>query len=386
MLLRVELESKQLSVTNPIPSGKDLALLMLVCLQRANIDPNIINNIVRFFEIATPRFYIPDYVVNKDGVLLSDTTYYIDYPTKLTRTNQEAISSILDSLDIFMGVGASYKISTESITFNCFPWKNGIDVELLSRTQSYLLNAALPRDRKTKIVPTELVLSLSQAVPEATALGLTNLLHKYLVKSLPFNHQLKGTWMNTRLNDDDALYYNWVSNDQGDITALTVRSANGITDELQIFLENGIHSVTHNDLPLDIQHLETNLYTEETHLDYETVHPAFLAGKVKVNSINNSPGANILTSIESTFNYNDYQKLSFEREGNWITSIIRGVGKVYVQANPIESTVEGVRGHRHGTSSSQAYKATIRFETPTTLRAVGMHRRFGAGVVIPVGP
>lgn len=384
MLLKIQLSSNHLKTTNPIPSAKDISLLILVHLQRAGTDTSIINNIVRFFEIATPRFRIPDYIVTDDGILLSDCTYYVDYTTKLTKTNEEAIVSILDQLDVCMGVDAKYTIVKENIKFNCFPWKNGIDVELLSRTQSYLLNEPLPRDRKTKLVPTELVLSLSEAIQEATALGLTNLLHKYLVKSLPFNHQLKGNWMNTRFKDDDALYYNWVSNDQGDISALTIRSANGITDELKLFLENGIHSVTHGDLPIEIVHVATNFYAEDAHLEYETVHPVFLAGKVKTNSINNSPEANILTSIESTFNYNDYTKLVFDREGDWITSTIRGVGKVYVQAKPIESTVIGVRGQRKGTSSGQAYKATIRFETPITLRAVGMHRRFGAGVVAPI--
>lgn len=389
MRLKVSLKSNVIKAVHPVPSVKDLALSYLIALQRKDISKRVMNDIENFLTIARPTFFIPDYVVDGENLILSDTTYYIDYTTKITHYNLDAFSQIMGDLDCFMGVDASFEIVDEDVQFNTFQWKNGFDVDTLTGSQSYLYKEKLPRNRKTGITPTRIVMDLDVHLPEAQALSLTNLLHKYLVKSFPYNHQLKGSYMNTRLGDDDCLYYKWESTKEGTVSRLSIESVNGITNEVTLFLEHGNHGVTLSyegqRQQINMTHYSTDFYSETPSSKYKTVKPVFLAGKVKKNTgLQFTPEANILSSIESTFNYSDYEKLHYFAEDGWVCSEIRGLGKVCVKASPIDSPVIGKRGSRSGTNNCGAYGAVIKFEKEVVLRAVGMHRRFGAGVTVPI--
>lgn len=355
-----------------IPSPKQLQEHLKSII---SADYNRRDQLVRYFSKAVPTFRLPEYKNVGGKTVVSDNTIYVYYASTCPTCDERHIEEQVKQFDSFFGVKATWEISNDKVEYNCFQYKEGIEVEGINGPVYYLCATELPKAEVTFHAPQRMTLSITPGVPVEDGIKLTGAFHKYLVKEMPHNHQTRGFWGNSSIGEKESLNFSWNSTD-GIITHLVIDCFDGISDEItKHFDVSRCATFFQEKVELCFEMTENEYIQIEKATKYKTTSTAYAIGTVetkKSQSLEKDIISNILT-ILGIKEDKITSKLALTCDGAEFFS--DKLGKITIRVEKHQELVQ-LRGGRR---AENPYDATIEFETPVHLHSIGKHRRFGAG-------
>ena len=289
---------------------------------------------------------------------------------------------------MFKGATASWSAHTKheecpaanTFAFKFGPYKKGHP----TRSSVYYQSPGedFPRASVSFNAPQRLTLNVSPSVSAENALKLTNGLHKYLVKSVPFNSQLTGSAGNVFIEEKDSLFYQYHQDETDQISQVSLTSYNGISDELILYFQKDREVIIGEEkLTLNVSLHRNDYFIPSTSTRFTALTPCFPTGTIKPNakSLKYTAAGGFLQSINHTINGARHAP-ELSQEDEWVCGRIEKAGLVKVRCYPIEAPYRATRGGRRALTE-QAYQVDVITEVPILLHSIGMHRRYGCGVL-----
>lgn len=353
-------------------------------------DAEVAKSILHYFEVGVPSYYLPEHKATFSGYELESNDVYVTYHAGTVSTHIEEVSTALKRITSIYGVPCSVTVEDgkPDVQSNWTSYHSGVEVNGANGKRLYYQRVSdIPKAKVTFNQPQKITLSLTPGFEYANALKFLNSFHKSLIHQHPFNHQALGNHQGEFLPEQESLFFEAKNIKDGLFDQIEIMCPTGISDEIVNSLHQGMDVTFFSDQqPFHLELMKDEFFIYDRHNHYETITPAFLPGATKSGSKNllKSPAGMFLMSLiyGSKLDTNEKPAVVMNSDG-FLEGHLPLYGRVQIKATPIESMLIPRRGNRRGFDETP-YKVELKIENHSVLRTIGMHSRFGCGILSPV--